>query len=240
MKKIMCCVAVLLSLSLALAGCSKQQNMDVLKELTLNYKIPPDFAVPEESDTFDSSVNKLLNTDNGFIAKILPVEYIFYYTIDKDEDTGEIYMDGYAECRCSIQKISQKFNVSNYSAEEIYIRENVFLEPVNEEALKKMLESIGAYKNDTCIEGTYKIPNKFINATDYRLLAESQFMWLEDKPYYSLIRFDDDVAYLSYCYMESDGLEDNRDDMPNDIITSSDNFRKFLETNDPDLLGKED
>lgn len=242
-----------MTLLLVLEGCSygptnsnnssRSDNMDVLKNLTLTYTVPEDMGVPEGYDNIDTVVNKFFSnkSNNGFIAEIVPIEYVFYYTIDKYGDNGKLYMNGYAECKCSVEKISQKFNLSNYSAEEIYIRQDVYLEPLNEEALKEMLESIGAYKNGTCIEGTYKIPSKFINETDYRLLmSDSSLMLLEDKPYYSFITFDDDIAYLACLYTVSDSLNENMDDIPSDIITSGDDFQKFLVANDPDLLAQDD
>lgn len=249
MKKIMHYISILVIASLVLVGCSygyknsnnssKTENMNVLNNLTLIYTIPEDNVVLERYDNIDSVVSKFFSdeSNNGFIAEIVPVEYVFYYTIDEDEDTGKLYLDGYAECRCSVQKISQKFNLSKNSAEEINIRQNVFLEPINEEAAIEMLESIGAYKNDICIEGTYKVPSKFINEADYRLImSDPSLMLLGDKPYYSLITFEDDIAYL---YMVSDGLNENRGDVPDDIKASVNSFQEFLTINDPNLLNQD-
>lgn len=215
--------------------------MDALKKLALTYKIPDDNIVikSDESMDIDSVINKFFGDDsnNGLIAEIVPVEYVFYYTMNKDEDTGEFYLDGYAECKCSVQKVSKKFNLSKHSVKEIYIRQNIFLQPISEETTKEILENIGAYKNDACIEGTYKVPGKFINESDYRLIiSESSLVLLGDKPYYSFITFNNDIAHL---YMISDGLNGNTGDVPDDIKASVNNFQNFLKNNDPDLLSQD-
>lgn len=242
MKKITCYALIFVITSLLLVGCSNNltsgsKNIDTLENLTLIYTVPEDNVKLEGYDDIDSVINRFFgdNSNKGLIAEIVPIEYTFYYTIDKDEDTGKLYLDGYAECKCSIQKISQKYNPTNYSGKEIFIRQDVFLEPINEENAIEMLKSVGAYKNENYVEGTYKVPSKFINALDYRLImCDASLMLLGDKSYYSFITFDNDIAYL---YMVSDGSNEKKDDVPDDIKASVDNFQKFLTNNDPDLFG---
>lgn len=245
MKKITHYISILAALALVLTGCSygptNSNNMEALKSMTLTYAPEmPDIVLPEGfDDSIDSSVNKYFSIDSnkGLIAEIVPTEYIFYYIFDKDEDAGRMLLHGYAECRCSVKKTSQKYNLLNYSPEEIYIRQKIFLDPINEEAAIEMLKSIGACKNETIIEGTYRVPSKFINETDYKLVVkDSSPMLLGDKPYYAFISFYDDIAYLR---MLSDGSNETKGDVPAEIASSIDGFNDFLKIYDPDLLGQE-
>lgn len=213
--------------------------MNALKKLTMIYETPDDVVIPKKYDGIDSVVNEFFGDDsnNGFFAEIVPVEYIFYWTIYKDEYIGENLLGGYAECKCSVRKKSQKFNLSKDSAEEVYIRQRIFLDPLDEETRMEIAESVGAYKNGTVIEGTYKVPSKFINDTDYRLIITySDLMLLGDKPYYAFIAFSNDIAYL---YNLSDGLNENIGDVPDGYKTAMNNFHDFLKINDPDLLSQD-
>jgi len=245
MKKTKCCLAILISLSLMLIGCSNEsgisnepsvpRNLDTLKELSVVYGIEEDRIIINED--FDVAVNKFFSdsSNDGLFAEIVPLGYTFYYTVSKDDYTGEFYLDGYAECRCSIKKKSQKYNISKHSGEEIYIRQEVFLDPLNEDAMLRILKDVGACKDDeTYIAGTYKVPEKLINKTDYRLLMkEPVLMLLEDKSYYSFITFYKDIAYLGVTIDRSIVDSEN---VPDDVKESCKNFYKFLTENDPELL----
>ena len=244
MKKTKCCLAILISLSLMLIGCSNEsgnsnepsgpQNLDTLKELSVVYGIEEDRIIINED--FDVAVNKFFSdsSNDGLFAEIVPLGYTFYMTLSKDDDTGILYLDGYAECRCSIKKKSQKYNISKHSGEEIYIRQNVHLQPLNDEAELRLAKEVGALKGETCIEGTYKVPEKLINKTDYRLfMREPVLMLLEDKSYYSFIKFYNDIAYLGVTI---DGSIVDSENVPDDVKKSCKDFYKFLTENDPELL----
>jgi len=249
MKKVKYYISILVILSLMLSGCSNNpkdsndpsgsNNFDTLKKMSFTYELHNDIVIPEgyEDLSFDSAFYMTFydSSYKGFVAEIVPIEYIFYYVIDKDEDTGDMSLDGYAEVKCSIQKMSQKFNLTEYSDKDIvYVRQNIYLAPIDDEAFLEMAKSIGAYKNGAAIEGTYKVPNKYINESDYSLrIRDCAGMLLGDKPYYSYINFQHDIAYFSYMFY---GLNEEIDNVPGKNTTIMKNFKEFLESNDPDLL----
>lgn len=237
MKKISFYMVIILILSFVLVGCSSGSNsMNALKKLSVTYTTPENIVVHTDYTDVGSVVNKFFsdNSNRGFIAEIVPLEYAFYYTIEHDTDTGTFYLRGYAECKCSIKKISQKFNLSAYSDKEISIRQDVFLQPINENAAKEMLEYVGAYKNGSGVEGTYKVPDKFINENDYRLVMKNPtVMLLGKESLYSFITFYDGIPYLSMICGDLNGY---KNDIPDDILTSMTNFKEFLETNDSELF----
>ena len=109
------------------------------------------------------------------------------------------------------------------------------LQPLNDEAELRLAKEVGALKGETCIEGTYKVPEKLIiNKTDYRLfMREPVLMLLEDKSYYSFIKFYNDIAYLGVTI---DGSIVDSENVPDDVKKSCKDFYKFLTENDPELL----
>ncbi len=240
MKKIIICLMILVIFSSALTGCSdmitntgslyKSKKMNVLKELTLTYQSSDNIVfrdgIPSVVESLDSYFKD--DSNKGFLAKIAPIEYIFYWKVTKGNET--FYFSGYAECRCSIQKISQKYNLTNYSEEdEIYIRKDVLLDPLNEELLLEIMKKIGGYKNESPVEGTFKVPDEYINASDFKLrIHDATWLLLEDRSYYSFIKFDDNVAHLPLiCYSSNEKGADAIGDIT---------FPEFLIKNDPDLL----
>ena len=102
MKKTKCCLAILISLSLMLIGCSNEsgisnepsgpQSLDTLKELSVVYGIEEDRIIINED--FDVAVNKFFSdsSNDGLIAEIVPLGYTFYMTLSKDDDTGILYL----------------------------------------------------------------------------------------------------------------------------------------------------
>ena len=87
----------------------------------------------------------------GFIARITPLEYRFYYDIREDEFTDAPYIDGFAECVCEINKVSSKYNSSGVKDKEtVTVRLDLYLSPSNsisEKTLMDLMTDIGAYKN---------------------------------------------------------------------------------------------
>ena len=67
------------------------------------------------------------------------MDYDFIQNVTRDEDTNVVYIDGYAECRCRIEKVSAKYNSCNVNENDIItIKQAIYLEPMNEKAFEEM------------------------------------------------------------------------------------------------------
>ncbi len=78
----------------------------------------------------------------------------FYFTLEYDDNDNGYEWKGerYAECRCLIKKMSQKYNSSDYyTGQEINVRQKFYLN-FNDEVTDEMIESAGALKDGKLIE----------------------------------------------------------------------------------------
>ena len=168
----------------------------------------------------------------GLIAEIVPEEYIYYYVV-----SDENRVNGYAECRCKITNISEKYNNTEYKVGDIiYVRQFIFLEALNYIEVLKMYKSIGAIKNFKAVEGVYKANNKLINGNDYKLLIQSPTVVLtEGQPCYASINIDNSngILYLgNVCYKN----DDYNQNIPSDLSSAVSYLKEFLLENDKDML----
>ena len=223
---VLCIMAAIMCI---LSGCEK--NEVELDNLSIEYS-ETDTYINKGGNLYES-INDYFaqKTNKGFIGKIVPSEYTFFYNVSCDEDTGRIYIDGYAECKCSIELISHKYNNSEYKeGDNIIIRQNIYLEPLNDDAILKMFKDIGAYENDKFIVGLFKANNDYINENDYRLLiSESTMVLSEEQNYYAYVTIENEIPYFSLIATQKD---ETTQSIPDEVLLSMSNFKNFLQAND--------
>ena len=224
---------IMVSAMCCLSGCIN--NIVELSSLSLEY-VEVDNYIDKEETVYESIDCYFSEpTRKGLIAKINPSKYTFIYNVYRDEDTGSIFIDGYAECTCSIVQISQRYNNSEYNeGDSITIRQSIYLEPLNDEAMSKMFKNIGAYKNNEVVLGQFKANNAYINENDYRLIVSESTIILSDKQaYFAFITIEKDIPYLSMiCPQKDEALQR----LPDEILLGISNFKAFLLTNDNNLF----
>ncbi len=191
--------------------------------------------IKEQIEEFFADTDK-----NGFIARITPLEYRFYYDIKEDEFTDLPYVDGYAECICKIDKVSEKYNSSNFAGGgKITVRLDLYLSPsksISEETLLDMMTDMGAYKNKETKTGVFAIPAKYVNENDFDILTHDPRGALPlNESFYAFIIAEPRCPYgFSYVCPTSDKLFD-RLKWDDDILQSAKNFRAFVKENDKSL-----
>lgn len=235
-------LVLLMAIMFGLFGCSGKAKKHI--PLPIEYSYSQDYDYNEmdydyTDYTFISDKRKDFYTEVGhreLLVEIVPEEYIYFYNLY--DDNGMV-LDGYAECNCLITKISENYHTEYSDTEyrvgnKINIRQRIFLEPMNEDALLKMFKNIGAYKNNSPVLGLYKVNNKLINENDYRLLLNEPTIVLEEgKTYYALIGINNDVPYLrGVCPKNDDDLQNH----PADLLPEISRFKEFLLENDKDML----
>ena len=240
MKKISFMLAIVIVLSFVFAGCSNHSqaddilSMETLKKLKVSYSIQEEFVVPDKLYPDMASKMSARYVDglyNGFVAKVEPIEYIFYFTSVLNDQNGMYHISGYAECRCRIIKMSQKYDLAEYGEEEILVRQDIVPFTTNEELFRKIREEIGLYKDGSYVEGAFRIPAKYINEEDLQIdIRESIGLLLGEKPYYVEIVFWNDIPYFDYVYNEDESC------LSKYIKDSAMEFKDFLLTCDPDLM----
>ena len=240
MKKISFMLAIVIVLSFVFAGCSNHSkeddtlSMETLKKLKVSYSIQEDLVVPDKlyPDVASQMNERLVDgTYNGFVAKVEPIEYIFYFTSVLDDTNGLYEISGYAECRCRIIKTSQKYNTSEYGEEEILVREKIVPRSINRELFLKIREEIGMYKDGSYVEGAFRIPAKYINEDNFEIeVFEEHGMLLGEEPYYVDIVFLHDIPWFGYVYNEDESC------LSEYITKSAMRFKDFLLTCDPELM----
>lgn len=188
-----------------------------------------------ETDFASAVQTFFANKENkGFIAEIVPMEYTFYYVVEIDEDFERNLLKGYAECKCSIQKMSQKYNSSGYTNKVISIRQDIYLQPLNQTALMEMMENLGAVVDGQAVAGTYKVPNRYINEKDYKLLVgEYTVPLLSEEMFYAYVTYHDGIPYFAAVCNDSSEYDSN---IPKDIVTNMESFRKFLAVTEPEAI----
>ena len=169
----------------------------------------------------------------GFIGRITPLEYRFYYDIKEDEFTDAPYIDGYAECVCEINKVSAKYNSSGVKDKEtVTVRLDLYLSPSNsisEKTLMDLMTDIGAYKNGKTKTGVFAIPCKYVNENDFTILTHDPRGVLPlHESFYAFITEDESGnGWFSYvCPTSDDTL--TRMKWEDDIKQSALNFRQFI------------
>ena len=240
MKKISFMLAIVIVLSFVFAGCSNHSqaddilSMETLKKLKVSYSIPDDIVEPENPYPDMASKMSARYVDglyNGFVAKVEPIEYIFYFTPVLNDTNGLYNISGYAECRCRIVKMSQKYVSAEYGEEEILVRQRIVPRSINRELFLKIREEIGMYKDGSYVEGAFRIPAKYINEDNFEIeVFEERGMLLGEEPYYVEIDFLHDIPWFGYVYNEDEGC------IPNNAIDSAMEFKDFLLTCDPELM----
>ena len=225
-----------------LFGCSEKSERN--KSLAIGYSSGENYSNIEicsskVADLIDKDVRSVYDiflddfsesTYKGCVAEIVPEEYIYYYVVRDDNK-----IDGYAECRCKITNISKKYNNTEYEVGDIInVRQQIYLELINEDAVLKMLKNVGAYKGNKLIPGVYKINNNLINENDFRLLIlDSDFVLAENQPCYAIISVDDNIPYLgTVCYKN----DDYNQNIPSDLSSAVSYLKEFLLENDKDML----
>ena len=169
----------------------------------------------------------------GFIGRITPLEYRFFYDIREDEFTDAPYIDGFAECVCEINKISTKYNSSGVNDKEtVTVCLDLYLSPsdsIIEKTLMDLMTNIGAYKNGKTKTGVYTIPAKYVNENDFNILTHDPRGVLPlHESYYAFITEDErGNCWFSYvCPTSDDTL--TRMKWEDDIKQSALNFRQFV------------
>ena len=157
-------------------------------------------------------------------------EYIYYYVV-----SDENRVNGYAECRCKITNISKKYNNTEYEVGDIInVRQQIYLELINEDAVLKMLKNVGAYKWNKLIPGVYKLNNNLINENDHELLMRRPtFILVENRPCYASIFVDDNIPYLGTACYKNDDYNQN---ISSDLSSAVSYLKEFLLENDKDML----
>ena len=238
MKKISFMLAIVIVLSFVFTGCSNHSqtddilSMETLKKLKVSYSIQDNVVKDSYPDMFSRmSAHYSESSQKRFLAKVEPIEYIFYYTSVLEDDTGMYRIRGYAECRCRIIKMSQKYDLAEYGEEEILVRQDIVPFTTNEELFRKIREEIGLYKDGSYVEGAFRIPAKYINEEDLQIdIRESIGLLLGEKPYYVEIVFWNDIPYFDYVYNEDESC------LSKYIKDSAMEFKDFLLTCDPELM----
>ena len=195
-------------------------------------------VVVHEKKEIGGQIEEFFNKNKrGFIARITPIEYRFYYEIKEDEFSGTPYIDGYAECICKIDKASAKYNTSTVKDEaKIIVFSDLYLSPSNsisEETLLNLMTDIGAYKNRQTKTGVYAIPAEYVNENDFNILTHDPRGALPlCQSFYAFINEDISGNYcFSYvCPTSDEALDGLKWD--DDIRQSALNFRAFVLEND--------
>lgn len=214
-------------------------DMDISKYKTV-LSDDRNVVFPEKKET-GKHTEELCEKYNGFIALITPVEYRFYYVIREDENDGEPYVDGYAECICKINKTSERYNEANViDGGNTTVRIDLCLSPsdkMSEKTLLDMMTEMGAYKNGKVLFGTYKIPAKYVNENDFEIITHDPRGALPlNVRYLALIIPDNNNGNGLFCYVcptedkTLDGLA-----WDDDIKHSARNFRAFVLENDESM-----
>lgn len=191
--------------------------------------------IKEQIEEYFDDKNK-----NGFIARMTPLEYRFYYDIKEDEFTGTPYIDGYAECICKIEQASEKYNTSAVKdGKKITVRLDLYLSPSNnmsEETMLDMMTDMGAYKNKETKTGIFAIPAKYVNENDFNILTHDPRGVLPlNEVFYAFINMDTEGnGWFSYVCPTSDEVLDSLK-WPDDIKQSALNFRAFVIENDKNV-----
>ena len=177
----------------------------------------------------------------GFIARITPTEYRFYYDIKEDGFTNTPYIDGYAECICEINKVSSKYNLSNVSdGGKITVRLDLYLSPSNDisdETFMDLMTDMGAYKNGKTNTGIFAVPAKYVNENDFEILMthDPRGALPLNESFYAFINSDTNGLYwFSYVCPTSDTLFESLK-WDDDIKQSALNFRAYVSENDKSL-----
>ncbi len=214
---------------------------NALKKLGVIYETAETAPQFNRAVDCETAINNFFSdeTHKGFIAKISPIEYTFYYTVTNDAVADTYVVGGYAECKCSITNVSRLFNLSEYSEREIVVRQKMYLVPKDTEYTSNILERVGAlHKTESgeskAVDGTYKIPDEFISASKFSLRISDETQVLSGEgPYYALIYFDGDTAHF---YSICDGRDEYGAALPTDVATRASDFKKYLLANYPQTL----
>ena len=199
-------------------------------------------VVVHEKKEIGGQIEEFFGNKNnrGFIARITPIEYRFYYDIKEDEFLGAPYIDGYAECICKIEKASAKYNTSAVKGEgKTVVFSDLYLSPSNrisEETMLNLMTDIGAYKNTETKTGVYAIPAEYVNENDFNILTHDPRGALPlYQSFYAFINEDISGNYcFSYVCPTSDEVLDSLK-WDDDIKQSALNFRAFVLENDKSL-----
>ena len=188
-------------------------------------------------ETFFSSEE---NTHTGFIAIIRPVEVSFYHRYRTLNDPDDVYRDGFAIYKCSVESVSSVYNTcGSLNEKTVSVRVREFLEPRNEKTDKKVAEEVGIIKDGKVVLGTYRIPDKYINSTDYRVLLLPHAVCMpEEGSYYAFlwkIEEDGDVFRCAVLCPADDGLYEKMKkqmSLPGEVVEQMATFRKFIDSKD--------
>ncbi len=140
-----------------------------------------------------SNIDAVFNngSQSAVIAEIVPLRYDFYWNIYRNEMNGEWICESFAECFCSVTRVSCFYNSMKANAgETISIKQDVGLEMNSQdpERTGEILGLIGANVDGSIVEGVFKIPSCIINGEDFKIVTNGNDSLLETgSKYYTLI-----------------------------------------------------
>ncbi len=204
MKKALFTIIVLAIVMTALPGCSSDKSLS-------SFRIKPgaEIDVVISNEPSDNSIEDFFSEvgKKGFIGKIKPLEFSFYYEIRDADFSDYPQVDGYALCTCEILDISENYNSTDFiTRDKVSIKLNVRPDFKNENNLMKMMKETGSITEDgkTAIPGTYRMPDWFANNRNFDLIVEEySSVILQFDDYYALVIADGEINYLGkVCFAD--------------------------------------
>ncbi len=229
---------IVLVISIIITGCSSEasndfEKMDIKYEYTKNfdsYENRTEGSLSEYMSTFFS-----LKTGSGFLAIIKPTDVKYCHTYFYDNQ-GEFTCDGFALYECRIEFISSEYNTNGFNDKNITIRMNISLQPTNDNAMQKLAESIELIENNNYKPGTYVIPQKLINKTDYTVIInQNTLLLLQNCSYYAFIECNGDNNWLvSLCPVNESAYKSFLEDtsLPTEVINNMKCIKEFIADSD--------
>ena len=203
--------------------------------------------VYEKTEDIAAQLDDFFNVKGGkgAIARIVPQGYRFFWIVKKDDLSDSFYVDGFAECVCRVDSVSTRHNTLALAGGDVVtVRQNIHLMPKTEdEAFVTMITEIGAFRDGTPREGTFQIPERYINETDFGFLIHDLFGILYAGEAYdvmlgqSALSGQPDCLFFRYlCPVSEERLTACR--WEPDIVFCAENFRTYLTENEPDILSR--
>ncbi|MBO4414200.1 MAG: hypothetical protein J5830_05785 [Clostridia bacterium] len=204
MRKALLINIVLVVVMTALLGCSSDKSLG-------SFRIKPgaEIDVVISNEPSNNSIEDFFSEDNkkGFIGKIKPLEFSFYYEVRYVDFSDYPQADGYAVCTCEILNISDKYNSTGLkTGDKVEIKLNIFPDYKNEKKLLKMMKETGSITKDgkTAIPGTYRMPDWYVNSRNFDLIIEeysTAILTFDD--YYAFVIADKGINHLGQvCFAE--------------------------------------